>query len=243
MTHFQNNDKANPACKLQIKFVYPNAGMDEKDLKNLQTLFIEKILNPSLSNQTPQKALDTFTSDYLAEFDRFAQYEDPDDSDETETNPEDENEYLYYLTLEDQIVYNKNNFISFYVEKHIFEGGAHGSNSIYGYVVNLTTGNLVTEDSFAGINYSQNLSSLMAKKLATENGVSNPQELENIGYINISDIGPNNNFTLDEKGITYYFNEYEIGAYFLGVTKIFIPYEELIMYTTDNSLIHPIIAL
>ena len=244
MSHFQNNDKASPECKLEVKFVYPNVGLDEKNLKELQFLFIEKVLGSSFSNQTPQNALNVFTSDYVSEFNRFVWYKDAEDIDTTDEkqNLEDGSEYLYYLTLENQIVYNKNNFISFCVKKSVYEGGAHDSNSIHGYVINLTTGELITEDFFAGTNYSPNLSSLMAKKLAVENGLSNPQELEEIGYINITDIAPNNNFTLDERGITYYFNEYEIGAYFLGITKIFIPYEELIMYIPGNSPIFQIIA-
>ena len=244
--YHQSNDESQPACNLQITFVYPKAEEEEKSSRNLQSLFIEKTFGESYSTLSPKEALKVFTSLYVNEFDNFIREDDPDnhdDLDEFGIESEEMGEYLYYLILKDSIVYNKNNFLSFLVEKHIYEGGAHGSSSLYGYVVNLGTGKPINEDSFAGINYSKNLSALMAQKLAEENGLSDPQELENIGYININDIAPNNNFTLNEKGITYYFNEYEIGAYFLGVTKIFIPYEELNLYISKENPISSIIGL
>ena len=247
--YHQKNDTTLPACELQISFVFPKTEEDEKKQKNLQALFIEKTLESSFSDLAPQEAANAFVSLYIKEFDNFIredeaeEHEEHGEFEEFKFEPEEKSEYLYYLTLKDSIVYNKNNFLSFLVERRIYEGGAHGSNSVYGYVINLETGKLINEDSFAGINYSKNLSDLMAQKLAKENGLSDPQDLENIGYVNISEIAPNNNFTFDEKGITYYFNEYEIGAYFLGVTKIFIPYEELNVYISKDSPIFPIVGL
>ena len=255
--HHQHNDTTQPACNLQISFVYPKLETDEKKQKCLQSLFIGKTFDEALSILTPQEALEIFSKQYINEFDNFREEEDHEEHEEHEchedhehfeetefelNNPKFESEYHFYLTIKTQVVYNKNNFLSFTVERNIFEGGAHGSNSIYGYVVNLNTGKLINEDLFAGGNYSKNLSALMTQKLAKENGLSSPQDLENIGYINTSDITPNNNFTLNEKGITYYFNEYEIGAYFLGVTKVFIPYEELKIYISENSPISPVIT-
>lgn len=244
--YHQKDDPAQPACNLQITFLYPESGTDEKILKTLQSLFIEKTLENSHSILTPQKALDAFASQYINEFNNFIKEDEADNRQNTEnlgSELQEENEYLYYLILENQITYNKNNLLSFLVKKQVYEGGAHGSSSIHGYVINLETGNLINEDYFAGVNYSKNLSNLMTQKLARENGLSKPQDLENIGYINIADIAPNNNFTFDEKGITYYFNEYEIGAYFLGITSIFVPYEELNVYVANDSPIYPVIDL
>ena len=233
--YHQHDNTELPACNLQIVFVYPNEYDNADDLKNLQSLFIKKVLDASLASLSPQNALEVYTKQYFRDFNESTWEEDSENSEEDIVGMEDESGYLFYLTLSDQIIYNKNNFLSFLVEKHTYEGGAHGSKSINGYVIDLNTGKLLTEDTFSGVNYHRNLSALIAKKLADKNGISNPSELENIGYINISDIAPNNNFTLDDKGITYYFNEYEIGAYFLGVTEIFIPYEELNVYIAPDS--------
>lgn len=233
--HYQNNDETQMPCHLQISFVFPEAGLNEGLLKNLQSAFIEKLIDPSLASLNPQQATDVFSKQYFERFDKV-----PLDEIYTQEELESKSDYPYYLILKDSIVYNKNNFLSFVVEKYVYEGGAHGSKEYYGYVVDLTTGKFVEEDDFAGVNYSRNLAELMVKKLAQKNGLTNPEELENIGYINIAEMVPNNNFTLDTKGITYYFNEYEIGAYFLGITQIFIPYEELKMYLSQDNPISAI---
>ena len=255
--HYQDNDKTKPACNLQITFIYPQSGIPENTLQTLQTLFIETMLGVPYTNLHPKEATDAFTRQYINDFNDFVEREAEIESEsefehehehefehefesEFEFEPEEKSEYLYYLLLKNPVVYNENDLLSFTVEKSIFEGGAHGSKSIYGYVVDLQTGKLIDENTFAGNNYSKNLSILISQKLASANGLSSPDELENIGYVNATDIVPNNNFTLDKQGITYYFNEYEIGAYFLGVTQLFIPYEELNMYIQKESLIAPV---
>jgi hypothetical protein len=175
--------------------------------------------------------VDSFSTQYIHDFQsiKFSDFFDDD------YLLEDENSFLYELNLENEILYNQNNLISFVVKNVNYEGGAHGSNSIYGYVIDLKTGKFLTEEDFAGENYKKKLSTVIAQKIAASKGLSDVSQLESIGYNAIEDIAPNENFTIDDKGITYYFNEYEIAAYFVGSTKVFIPYEELKAYITDDN--------
>ena len=85
---------------------------------------------------------------------------------------------------------------------------------------------LTEEDIFIG-NYQDELSRLLVKHIAKQNKVEDPKELENIGYFSVDEISPNGNFLIDDRGITYTFNEYEIAAYVIGVTNVFLPFEEL----------------
>lgn len=233
-THYINDNKSMPACNLNIRFVYPVSGTTPEDLKPLQSLFIEKILHEQFSQLTPKEAIDAYRLQYLSEFKQL----DPQETSELEVD--EKNGFTYYMDISNRIVYNRNNFISIEVERENYEGGAHGSKSIHGYVVDLNSGELLNEDSFAGTNYNKNVSELMLRILARNNNLSDPEELLNIGYTNVSDLVPNGNFTLNEKGITYYFNELEIGGYFLGVTSLFIPYEELTIYIQKESPISEI---
>ena len=41
------------------------------------------------------------------------------------------------------------------------------------------------------------------------------------------DIQPNGNFRITEAGITYIYNQYEIGPYVLGAVEVTIPWSEL----------------
>ncbi|GHV08859.1 hypothetical protein FACS1894160_3850 [Bacteroidia bacterium] len=100
----------------------------------------------------------------------------------------------------------------------------------------------MTENDFAGDDFEQNMSAVIVQKILEANELNNPDQLENLGFYG-SEILPNGNFTLNDKGITYYFNEYEIAAYFVGVTEVFIPYEELNIYIISDSPIASLAGL
>jgi len=226
-------------CNLQITFIYPVACKKTSLLNDLQKVFTETVFPPKYANLSPQEATDSFSAQYIRDFQsvKFENYSEDD------YILEDENNFIYELNLEDSILYNENNFISFVVKNTNYEGGAHGSSSIYGYVIDMNTGKILNEEAFAGTNYKKNLSRLLAQKIAAAKGLDNVEQLESIGYDAIENIVPNENFTIDDKGITYYFNEYEIAAYFVGITKVFIPYDELRAFITDDNPISSLAGL
>jgi len=218
-------------CNLTISFIYPVSCKKSSQLVELQKIFIEKSFPPKYANLSPEEALKSFTNQYLSDFQSIKDK----DSFEDDYILEDENSYIYELSIENEILYNRNNFISFVVKINNYEGGAHGSNSIYGYVIDLNTGKFLTEEDFAGRNYKKNITPVLIQKIAASKGISDISQLEeSMGY-KIGDISPNENFTIDDKGLTYYFNEYEIAAYFVGITQVFIPYEDLKSFITNNN--------
>ena len=226
-------------CNLHILFTYPVACKKGSSLKELQKLFIEKVFPAQYATLSPRDAVTGFSAQYIKDF-KSIQLESFFNDDYM---LEDENSFIYELSLESKILYNKDNLVSFVVKNTNYEGGAHGSNSIYGYVIDLNTGKMLTEEDFAGVDYKKNLSPIIAKKIATAKGLDDVSQLEDNGYNSLDDIVPNENFTIDDKGITYYFNEYEIAAYFVGITEVFIPYEELKDFITDDNPISSLAKL
>lgn len=85
--------------------------------------------------------------------------------------------------------------------------------------MNLKTGKPITEEEIFVDNYQDNLARILVDQIAKQNNVSDAKELENIGFFSVDEIFPNGNFLVDETGITYSFNEYEIAAYVVGVTE------------------------
>ena len=226
-------------CNLHISFTYPVSCQKSSQLSDLQKFFIEKSFPPQFANLSPQDAANNYSSQYIRDFQSIKF----DDYFADDYILEDENNYIYEQNLENEILYNRNNIISFVVKNINYEGGAHDSNSIYGYVIDLNTMKFLTEEDFAGNNYKKYLSSIIVKKIAAARGLSDVSQLEeSMGY-KIEDIVPNENFTINEKGICYYFNEGEIAAYFVGITEVFISYEELKSYITNDSPISVLAGL
>ena len=216
-------------CNLQIKFIYPVNCKATCHLDNLQKLFVGKFFPSSFANLSPQDAVKEFSAKYIQDFEsiRIKDFSD-------EATGKDEIDYIYEQNLEDEILYNQNSFISFLVKSTVYEGGAHAVSNNFGYVIDLDTEHFITEEDFAGKDYVKMLSPILTQKIAAANGIDDVSALEGIGYV-IGKIAPNNNFTIDDKGITYYFNEYEIAAYFVGMTEVFIPFEELRAYIIKGS--------
>ena len=217
---------------LHIAFTYPVECKKESSLSDLQRMFIAKFLPSQYANLSPTMAIDSFSTQYLKDF-QAIRWSDSHDED---SMLEDENSFIYELSLENKVLYNKNSLISFVVRNaNNGGGGSDVSNSVYGYVINLKTGKLLTEEDFAADNYKKEVSSLLAKKIAAAKGLDDVSQLKDNGYKDIEDIVPNENFTVDDKGITYYFNEDEIAAGFIGITEVFISYDELKAYITNNN--------
>ena len=89
--------------------------------------------------------------------------------------------------------------------------------------------------------YEEKLAQLLVDQIAKQNNVANNKELENIGFFSIDEIFPNGNFMVDETGITYSFNEYEIAAYVVGATHVQLPYKEIRHLLRDDSPISSLI--
>ena len=215
----------NPNSNLQINFTYP-AKYDNKDiLKKIQQQFVYSYFGDGYENLSPEEATAKYTEDYLNN------YKDLEDEYKAEVAKADETPvgawFSYFEMSSDDIAYNKNDILSYTVNFENYTGGAHGAHSFTNHVIDMKTGNLIKEDDIFIEGFQEDLAQILIDRIAKQNTVENPKELENIGFFSIDEIFPNGNFLIDDNGITYTFNEYEIAAYVVGATNVHLPYEEI----------------
>lgn len=215
----------NPNCNLQINFTYP-AKYDNKDiLKKIQQQFVYSYFGDGYENLSPEEATAKYTEDYLNN------YKDLEDEYKAEVAKADETPvgawFSYFEMSSDDIAYNKNDILSYTVNFENYTGGAHGAHSFTNHVIDMKTGNLIKEDDIFIEGFQEDLAQILIDRIAKQNTVEKPKELENIGFFSIDEIFPNGNFLIDDNGITYTFNEYEIAAYVVGATNVHLPYEEI----------------
>ncbi len=215
----------NPNCNLQINFTYPAKYDDKEILKKIQQQFVSAYFGDSYEKLSPEEAVAKYTEDYLNNYkDLEGEYkEEVAKADETPVGAW----FSYYEMSTNDIVYNQNDILSYsiYVENYI--GGAHGSHATANHVINMKTGAPITESDIFIEDFQDDLAQILVDRIAKQNSVENAKDLENIGFFSIDEIFPNNNFLIDENGITYTFNEYEIAAYVVGATSVHLPYEEI----------------
>ena len=114
------------------------------------------------------------------------------------------------------------NILSYTVTKYTYTGGAHGMTSETTLNFDTDNGSLIGETELFQDGYEERLSTLLSLHL--------PEALQEPGdtaMLFTRDIRPNGNFKVSEAGVTYIYNQYEIGPYVLGAVEVTVPWEEL----------------
>ena len=215
----------NPNCNLQINFTYPTKIENKQYLENIQRIFTEAYFGDAYATYSPQEASAKYTESYLANY--KALEKDFISEAEKDSDMPLGAWYSYYEMSSNKITYNQSGLLCFTVNFENYTGGAHGSHSYFNHVVNLKTGLVVTEKEIFTDNYEDELAKVLVAAIAKQNQVNDVKALENIGFFSVDEIFPNGNFSIDETGINYTFNEYEIAAYVVGATHVHLSYEEI----------------
>jgi hypothetical protein len=219
--------ETNPSCLLQIRFTYPVDFSDKEVLNLVQKQFISDYFGDEYVDLTAEKAAEKYAENYINTFKEMER----DYQLEVKNHPSESEESWLYIndeTLNDQIVYNQNGILSYVVYKDFFKGGAaHGVHNYTNRAIDLKTGLKITESDIFIDNYKEYLTEIIIEEITLSNNVDKAVDLENIGFFNINEIAPNKNFYINETGITYTFNEYEIAAYVVGATSVQIPYGKI----------------
>ena len=236
--HLLNNPE-NPNCNLEIKFIYPTHLGNPSLLAELQKQFVSTYFGENYETYSPEEAVKRYTEDYLAA------YKDLESDFQEDLNKADERPvgawYSYYEMSQNEIDFNEQGILCYTVSFENYTGGAHGAHSYNHHVIDLKTAKPLTEADIFVDDYEEKLAQILVDHIAKQNNVANNKELENIGFFSIDEIFPNGNFRVDETGITYSFNEYEIAAYVVGATHVQLPYKEIRHLLRDDSPISSLI--
>ena len=238
-------DTTNPYCKLESNFVFPSEYKDKEVLDKLNRYFIESFFGiDSFSEKdadsvTPKQAMEAYVQKYLNDY-KELESDFITDMEISGEKPSQESWYAYYEASWNEILYNKCNLLSYTVSVEYYTGGAHGGYGYNNHVLYLETGEEVDETDIFIEGYHDSLAHIIVYTIAADNNLTSPEGLENKGFFNIEEIYPNGNFYLDEMGITYTYNVYEIAPYALGKTDVFLPYEKIRHLLKKDSTIAPI---
>jgi len=219
----ENQD--NPNCDLQLSFTYPVKYADKEILDKVQKLFTFSYFGETYEVYSPQEAVNKYVESYLEMYKELEE-DYKEDLKNADTSPVGA-WYSYSEKSDNEIMFNMDNIISYTVNFVNYTGGAHESHSETNHVIDLTKGEFITEADIFINGFETQLAHMLVDAIAEQNNLENPKELENIGYFSVDEIYPNGNFLIDEKGITYSFNEYEIAAYVIGVTSVHFPFEKI----------------
>lgn len=223
---FPDNDTTKPFADVEIELNYPKSFRNKEDLARLQEIFNGTFFNEeSYGYLSANEALDLYLEKYTEEYREIGnQYYQDMENLEGDNQP---SWYYYQLHKSNEILYEDENILSYSVDHATYTGGAHGSLQVLYYTIDLNSLTTITEEDIFTPNYHQFLTTKIIENLMKNYEVNTPEELINEGFFDVNDIAPNSNFWLNNEGVHYIYNQYEIAPYSMGPIEVTIPYEDI----------------
>ena len=198
------------ALQMSCDIEWPVKGYSQNALGVIQRNILEALFPKSNTFNDPEQAFIEWCNEYKTEY--------------RESNLSEYKEYgeCPFMEWEDDVagVINEpyNGIVSYVYDHYTYTGGAHGGT--YRGTINMDeqTGRILTESDIFEPGYYQQLTSLLREYLPK------CTEMDMIFDANIS---PSDNFYVTSEGITYVYQQYEIGPYALGIVEVLVPWSEL----------------
>jgi len=230
-----DNDSTQPSCNLKIGFVYPSSYKDDSILESVRKGFIDNFFDESYAQLPPQEAVDKYAENYINNYKEDARVFFKEKINDFSEDSSADNYFSYYEKISNEITFNKSGLLATRICQTNFKGGSNSFQQYANYVYDLTKGKYLTEEDIFNEGYEKVLNRVFKDKLLAINKVETINNLEDLGYFGIEEIMPNNNFLIEEKGITYTFNKGEYSALQLDEINLFIPYEEIMPILKEKS--------
>ena len=215
-----------PAAKINLVLLYPDL-KSGNPLKDTLDFFITQFLtNEKESISSPDLLLDKISSDFFDSY--FTATEGIEDISSSASLNWEKN-------LSMDIRHNENNIVSIKFEKYAYTGGAHGISMTEYAVCDLVKSKKLTLNDIFKENAKVQIDDLLDSKLRKLNGLNTEESLREAGFF-IDKIEWSDNFFINNQGIGFFYNVYEIAPYASGTTELFVPFTDI-----ENLLIpnHP----
>lgn len=234
-------DTAKPSSNLIINFTYATQSSDVKLKDSLNSFFLSLCFGDKYRTLTPQEAVEKYKETYVTNYRNDLEPMYKKDEQEPENKESMLSWYSYYKTIESQVQFYQKDLLVYRTRYDEFTGGAHGVYNTTFLNIDLNSLEPIRLEDLFIPDYKEALTDLLWNQLMADNHVTTHQELEDMGYATTGDLEPTENFYLNEEGITFYYNIYDITPYVMGPVKISLPYEAVQrILNKDNSVLNKV---
>lgn len=237
LTEHLFDDTLKPACHLNLNFTYLKDCPDLNLKNTVNELFIKSTFGDSLISKIPEVAAQLYASNYLNTYKKDIEplYLQSD----TVTSQKSQSDLWlsYFENINSNIYYLNDNLLVYSVKINRYTGGAHGMYSNLFINIDLTTGKRIFMNDIFKANSDSLITEELWKQLVIDQHVTNKQVLEDLGYGQIGELKPTENFIIGQDGITFYYNVYDIAPYSEGPTQIKLSYNKLKNILRKDSVI------
>ena len=212
-----NAIKTSPRAKFEISILLPITGQDSRTNDSLKRIISRHLQKEIKGMDSPMKFLDELKENY---FDSYIQ------SAEGIDNVSNTESFNREKSVTMHVAYNENQILSIILKKFAKTGKSLGIEMdkylVFSSALNrqLLIKDIISEE---GLSF---LDKLLNKKLRKLNGIRPGESLKDAGFFS-EEISHNNNFFINNDGIGFLYNIYEIAPGSLGTTSLFITFNEI----------------
>ena len=224
-TYFDNQvARKGSSVEVELFFRYPTN--DSALLKAVSGAFFGE----TYANMSPKAATDSYLREVRSEY-LFG-------ADSLGFSAKELEDMKSEMTLFNHITYHDDHIITMQKDVYTYSAGAaHGLPATGNYTFDRKSKDVISEGDLFIDGYGPELNKILQRALIKEFGRKSAQEMESKDGIYAADLTSNDNFRLDDKGMTYTYNPYEIAPFAIGIIEIFIPYEEVRQLLRPQSII------
>jgi hypothetical protein len=190
---------------------------------NLNEL-VSKDIVKMVDNEKTYSNIESYAKGFMTDFDSF-QKENPDRI------------QTWFLNINTKVIRQKPKYIAFYTTYINFSGGAHPNSAFIYRNYNPVTHQPITLDSLLLPGSKDKLNALAEKIFRKQEKLTPNQSLKNNYFFEKDTFKLNDNYTINDEGLLFLYNPYEIKAYAYGITKLLIPFSELKDIASPGSLL------
>jgi hypothetical protein len=211
-----NANKNSPKASIDLFVIYPDQVGDKALQSRMDTIITKFLLNKKQSISSPQTLLEDIRNSY---FDSYIKSTEG-------INKESLSAFKWEKITKMDLMYNENHVLSFKFEKFINTGGSSGLKMNKFFVFNTLNNKRIKIDDLIKESSLNLLDELLNKKLRELNGIMPEENLGEVGFFT-DFIQHTENFYLNNDGIGFLYNVYEIAPLTSGTTEIFLTFKEL----------------
>ncbi|WP_294634142.1 DUF3298 and DUF4163 domain-containing protein [uncultured Bacteroides sp.] len=230
-------DTAKPGCNIAIHFTYVSTSSDNKLKDSLNNYLLSASFGNKYMTLSPNEAIRLYKENYIKEYLKDLEPMYAKDEAEKEDSSSMQAWYSYYRGIESHVQLYKKHLLVYRIDYNEYTGGAHGMYMSTFLNINLHTLSPIRLDDLFVNEYEEALTDLLWNQLMADNKVATRQEVEALGYTSTGNLEPTENFYLNDKGITFYYNIYEIAPYVMGPIEITLPYEIMSHLLSDDTMV------
>ena len=227
-------DTTQGALTIEMHLELPTTYQNQKTLDKIQTIIRTELFGDSFANLPNDTLMQSFA--YVLK-DEYIQ-NNLDFADKISDN----NRLVFNnsFLLEGFALLNDEHIFSYGISRFVDFGGTHPTKTRFFYNFNLSSGDVIHEQDLFQVGYMTELAAIIRKKIMEDN--QNMEELPDKVQVDemtfsYESIKPNGNFYINDVGICYVFNPYEIAPYYIGETEVILPYQLIShLMKTDNPV-------